>query len=403
MFKVNYDSIIFILTTILCSFFVIFESKAGTIPIITVSLLILFFHLKKKKWKYKINFGYFHLSSFIFAFYCILTSVWAYDSSSSIKVGVAIIKMIFIISILYNYYIEKNSIKELLNSIIWAGYIVTFYAYYYYGVNKIIKYLLTNQRLENGDVNINSIGIFLTFSILVSFFYFIYIHKKIVFSNIFSIFSFFIIIATASRKAVVAFFLGLFLIISLRYCKKNILLNIFKIIILTIFTFSILKILLSLEIFNGINERMEGLISLLTKKGKIDHSGFLRQEYIKLGLRYLKENFWIGIGMDNTYLITSVIENRKTYLHNNYIEILVGGGIFAFILFYEIYLYILLKFLKYRKIKNLYTKICYIFIFLILLLQYGNVTYFYKMTYFYLFIFFTQIEILKKNFLKINM
>ena len=72
-----------------------------------------------------------------------------------------------------------------------------------------------------------------------------------------------------------------------------------------------MKIILSLQIFNGINERMEGLIALLTQKGKIDHSTFLRQEYIKLGIKLFKDNFLFGIGMDNTYLTTYVIENKK--------------------------------------------------------------------------------------------
>ena len=400
MFRITSDNIIYILSIILCSFFIIFESRNGIIPIIIIVLLILFLHLKKESWKYKIYCATFHLLVFIFSFYCMLTSIWAYDSVASFKTGIAIIKVLFIISILYNYYVRKNSIKELLNCIIWAGNIITFYSFYYYGINKVFKYLVTNERLENGYANVNSIGMFLAFTILVSFFQFVYIYKKIIFRNIFNIFSFLLIITTGSRKAVAILLIGIFLITLSKYLKKNIVLNILRIIIIIIFTIIILKIILSLQIFNGINERMEGLIALLTQKGKINYSTFLRQEYIKLGIKLFKDNFLFGIGMDNTYLTTYVIENKKTYLHNNYIEILAGGGIIGFSLFYSMYVYLILKFYKYRKIWDIYSKFCIILLLLLLLIQYGSVEYYYKSTYFYLMIFFIEINRLKKKIYK---
>lgn len=397
MFKITSDNIIFILSIILCSFFIIFESRNGTIPVIIITLLILLVHLKKENWRYKIYYTTFHSLVFIFSFYCMLTSIWAYDNISSFKAGMAIVKILFIISVLYNYYIKKNSIKELLNCIIWAGTIITFYSFYYYGINKVFKYLVTNERLENGYANVNSIGMFLAFTILVSFFQFVYIYKKIIFSNIFNIFSFLLIITTGSRKAFAILLIGIFLITLSKYLKKNIVLNILKIIIIVVFTVTILKIILSLQIFNGINERMEGLIALLTKKGKIDHSTFLRQEYIKLGIKIFKENFLFGIGMDNTYLTTYVIENKKAYLHNNYVEILAGGGIIGFSLFYGIYIYLILKFYQYRKIWDIYSKFCIILLLLLLLIHYGSVEYYYKSTYFYLMIFFLEINKLRKK------
>ena len=53
MFKITSDNIIFILSIILCSFFIIFESRNGTIPVIIITLLILLVHLKKENWRYK--------------------------------------------------------------------------------------------------------------------------------------------------------------------------------------------------------------------------------------------------------------------------------------------------------------------------------------------------------------
>lgn len=396
MIRINYNNIILFFTSLFYFFLIVFESGNGVIFLLITTLMILFLHLIKNNWQYKLFFELFHLMTILFAVYCIFTGIWAYDSLASFKSGFAIIKIIFLISILYNYYINcKKCTSNLLECLMWSGYFITFYSFYYYGIEKIFRYLLLNKRLENGYCNINSIAIILSFSLLISLFHFLYINKKINFINIFNIPAFLLLIATGSRKGFVLILIGSFLLIILKFLNKNIIRNIFKMFVLVILLIILLKVILSFQIFAGINERMEGMMVLLTKKGKIDHSSFLRQEYIKLGIKLFQNNFLFGIGMNNTYLTTYVIENTKTYLHNNYVELLAGGGILGFSLFYSMYVYLILKFCQYRKKWDVYSKFCIILMLLLLLVHYGSVAYYYKDTYFYLMIFFLEVHRLK--------
>ena len=61
-----------------------------------------------------------------------------------------------------------------------------------------------------------------------------------------------------------------------------------------------------------------------------DGSARLRAFFLREALPQIKEHPFTGIGMDCFY----TIEQRGTYSHNNYIELLVSGGIPALILFY---------------------------------------------------------------------
>ena len=57
------------------------------------------------------------------------------------------------------------------------------------------------------------------------------------------------------------------------------------------------KFLLSLEIFNGINHRMGGLISIVTGEGIVDRSSRIRMEMLEIGLEQLLQQHYQNVAI----------------------------------------------------------------------------------------------------------
>ena len=89
--------------------------------------------------------------------------------------------------------------------------------------------------------------------------------------------------------------------------------------------------------------------------------------------------------------------NRTYYLHNNFAEVLAGGGLVGFIIYYSIYIYIFVHFIRYRRYATMETAICATLLIMALVEDYASVTYYAKETYFYLMLGFLETEKLKQS------
>lgn len=398
MWNLNYEKVNFILVTLLFSIFFIRESTGGANFIFFITIIIFTINILKNKFTYKILIDQYQIMVLVFASYCILTSMWAKASSNSISSGLAIVKILISLSIVYGIYSKYLfSTYKLLKIIMYSGYLISIYALYYYGLTEIINCILVGKRLPNAFANINSISIIGVFSILIYIFCYIFGYMKIKYILL-NIFPLLIILGGGSKKALIALIMGSLLLFLFRYKKKSFIKKILYSGMIVILGGIFFKGILTLPIFENLNNRMQGMLALITHSGEIDNSTRLRQGFIEVGIEQFKKTPILGIGMDNTFLIsTQVKKGFETYLHNNYIEILIGGGILAFILYYSIFGYILLKFWRYRKVSDSTTKMCLILLLLLLILDYGMVSYYYKSTYFYFMIFFLEIRRLKKK------
>lgn len=96
-------------------------------------------------------------------------------------------------------------------------------------------------------------------------------------------------IATQSRKALLMMVIGILLVlISRNLSSGKLVRNIIKIIIIIVIALLVLKTLSGMEIFSGINQRMEYLVAMFTGKGEIGNSAMLRQQLIDLGIEMFK-------------------------------------------------------------------------------------------------------------------
>lgn len=138
------------------------------------------------------------------------------------------------------------------------------------------------------------------------------------------------------------------------------------------------------QMFGVLNKRMAGLLALFEGTGAIDHSTWLRQQYIKIGLEQFLETPFLGIGIDNARLLLMQHFGYTTYLHNNYVELLASVGLAGTGLFYSIYGYLLNKLRKNWRYYGSEAIAALILILIQLAMDFALVSYYSKTTFFYL-------------------
>lgn len=133
---------------------------------------------------------------------------------------------------------------------------------------------------------------------------------------------------------------------------------------------------------NPIIYRIERFIMVFTSPNELrqGESAYLRSFFINESFNVIKENFFNGIGLRNSkyYLIPPNYIARGemigTYSHNNFLEIFISGGVFAFLLYYIPYFYSMIKMWTRRK-KNNFLNYVLILSFYKLFIDFGSVNY----------------------------
>ncbi len=389
------EKIIWILTVCLFASFYIFDTKSWVSYLLFVITIVIFFlSVIQNNFRIAFKIEPFHLLILGFSFFCLLSSIWAKNKGAAVEKGITIFELLVCISLIYTHYQKFGTAQRLIQAVMWAGFVVTLYAFAFYGFDIIKNTISQSQRLDNSFANINSIAMLSALACIITVYQLLY--KKNLWTIIFLLPAAILIATSGSRKALVLLIAGIFLVFYSRYATKSIVKNLVKIFIILILAYLIIRLLANIPIFSGINQRMEGLINLLTGKGEIDSSALKREHYKQAGIEQFLKTPILGIGIGNSGQLT-IQFGMDTYLHNNYIELLACGGIVGTLCYYSIYIYIVFKLFQYRKGKNDTTSICLILIILQLIMDYGAVSYYSKSTYFYFLIFFIQIREQKKN------
>ncbi len=387
------ERIIWVLTVILLlSFTVLDTSQYISIILLGVTGCIFVLDFTFNDFKSKVIFSLYHIWGISFAVFCLLSSLWANNSEFAVSKGITILQILICMSVLYNHYSRNFDENLLLSCIEYAGYALAIYTVFFYGIGFIKQGLAAGVRLDNEFANVNSIGIACANAIIVSAYYIICENKKTIFKFPFMLISLIIVAASGSRKALVVLIIGITCLYLFKYASKNIVKTLLKFSIILSILVMFFSIVLSMQMFDSLNYRMEGLIALVTGTGTIDHSTWLRQQFLKIGLEQFFETPFFGIGIDNARLLLLQHVGFITYLHNNYVELLASGGIVGTSIFYSIYIYVIYK-LKLNW--SLYSEGKIAILLLILLqlaMDFGSVSYYSKDTYFYIMMFFLFIK-----------
>ncbi len=150
--------------------------------------------------------------------------------------------------------------------------------------------------------------------------------------------------------------------------------------------------------YNVLGVRMEDAINGLFGESTDDGSFNWRRIMIESGWEWFTERPILGYGVDNFRFLLGASTGLETYSHNNFIEMLVNGGIVGFVIYYYIYFYVLKKLWKPAvKQKDPLAIAIFVMNFTKLIMQFSSITYYDTDAYTMLMLAFVYITAIARN------
>lgn len=390
------DRIVFILTVFLLSCFIIFEKyEWGKYALFVASGLVYLVDLSISR-RLVLRIDILHKCYGMFVIFCFSSVLWAISKANALEWSRSLLNNLICITLIFPYYSRKKDISMLLSIIMWSSHFISLYTIWFYGLEKLFASSYTqNVRLGNDFSNINTIGMFCAFGLLVQIESMIS-EKRIRWYVVFFVPELIVVAATQSRKAAMILLLGILIIALLNNTDKR---NAKKTIVNTIGILLVVSMILYgvslISIFSGVTERLNQLFSVVTGSGELDSGTINRQNYIQLGIQTWLQYPLGGVGINCTKIVNQRAFGESVYLHNNYVELLCGVGIVGFIVYYFMYFYIIRTLLKNRLKKPRFFNIGITWIILLLIADYGMVSYYSKIQAFYFMMMFLNVKCLK--------
>lgn len=271
---------------------------------------------------------------------------------------------------------EKEDINSMLKLLI--------FSLVYTGILLLIRTPLTslnNTRIgETIGLHPNTLGMRMAIGVIILLYLMDKMDRKInkIYYFICMILFLMLLLLTGSKKALALVILGFaaFELIKTKGYKK-----IIKITVLLILFFTLMQFVMNNSVLYSIlGRRIER--TLLTLQGTaigLDEDKSLKERvfYIESALKLFKENPIVGYGGNNfvTYM-REINYSHIAYSHNNFTELLCTLGIIGFCIYYyfwiKIVIILLKNFYKYKKKNDL---LFLVIIAILLILDYGNVSY----------------------------
>ncbi len=388
-------TLIFLVLSLTISF-ALGDANYGAYVLFVCLFGLIVFYLIREQGVIKFKLTSLHAYMLLFISACYLSTINAIEPSVAFSRSFDIVKIFFMLIILYMCYQDKKSVDTLLKIGMWTGYIVCFYTVYFYGLDYFITVLSSSARIANDALNANTVGLLGANAIVMTLYYMLYDRPR--WWNIIALPTLGILAATGSRKALVFVVVGtvlLFIFKSLR--SANVVNSIAKIIgsllALTIVGVAILQ----LPMFSEVLDRMSSMIDAFSGTGG-DSSTIIRLALVDIGWDLFYQSPITGVGVNNPSVYTFFLYGKENYyLHNNYIELLAGTGVIGLLAYYSMYIYIAYNLIRYRDFhSNEYVMVLILFLSQIVM-DMGMVSYESKSTYFYMMIFYLEVQLLRKG------
>ena len=388
-------TLIFLVLSLTISF-ALGDANYGAYVLFVCLFGLIIFYLIREQGVIKFRLTWMHGYMLLFIGACYLSTINAIEPSVALSRSFDIVKIFFMLIILYMCYQDKTSVDTLLKIGMWTGYIVCFYTVYFYGLDYFITVLSSSARIANDALNANTVGLLGANAIVMTLYYMLYDRPR--WWNIIALPTLGILAATGSRKALVFVVVGtvlLFVFKSLR--SANVVNSIVKIIgsllALTIIGIAVLQ----LPMFSEVLDRMSSMVDAFSGTGG-DSSTIIRLALVDIGWDLFYQSPITGVGVNNPSVLTYFLYGKENYyLHNNYIELLAGTGIIGLLAYYSMYVYIAYNLIRYRNFhSNEYVMVLILFLSQIVM-DMGMVSYESKSTYFYMMMFYLEVQLLRKG------
>lgn len=380
----NADKFVWLITFISFASNFLFEAGDMGSPIALICTLLI---LVSTNFKFEVQ--VFHLMILQFTLFCYATAFWAMGYGYAIEKGNQLFFIFCQTSILYSYYKTLPSVDKLLEIAMYGGYFVVFLAFSVFGTGRFINLGEGSARL-GGFGNANTLGMMAATTIVINLYYFMMKkHRKLFFLAIPAIM---VIAASQSRKAIFILVVGtitLYFLKNIRGRKDN-LIPVMKFFFFLAAGIGLFVFLSKTGMFSGAMHRIDGLIASFTNEGDVDSSTSKREFMREIGWIQFSRTPLLGIGMGCARILAGKAMDLDCYLHCNYAELAADGGIIGLISYYVIFIYALIKEMKFFKVDTMASLIITLII-IRLTTDWGAVTYYKKTTYFYVMIYYLHI------------
>ena len=364
-----------------------------------LTLLIILSYAFSNNFKINICMTGYHWYLLIFTAFCYISALWAMDPRYTIGRGNTMLLTTMVLFAISLCFLEARSIDQMLQVIMWSGFVITFCAIFIFGFNQILLAISTSFRigLNKEFINTNEIGMCAAYSIIITIYFAMY--KKQIWYLLFDVPAILVVLATEGKKAILIIGIGFLLLLFFKNSSdRQLLKKLFKNLGLIALVIVALIFLSKLPAFQGINERFEIMFSALLGNDTADYSTVTRIRLIEIGMDLFKKNPIFGIGINNAHFVAGAVFNREDYyLHNNYIELLADGGIVGFTIYYSIFVFLLVKLWKMRDFKDGEYNICFTLLLINLVMDMAAVSFLDRATYFYLMMYCTKYRIMKQQ------
>jgi len=250
--------------------------------------------------------------------------------------GITLAKLLIVGTLLYNYLFSTKKKDYILSALVVAGITVSLVTILYYGPAEYVSSIKMGARMGGHLYAINQVGCILAVSSLTAIWFALF-RKK--WWDIFpAILCLFVSIGTGSRAAILTFGVGLVVLLFLR--AKGIFRLIVPVALVALVIIG--YILLELPVFGVLHDRLQSFLQVF-KGGSTDGSTSVRIEMVKWGWQQFLKTPIFGIGFSAGLTVMQQHGNGLEFFHNGFIEILVGGGLIGFILYYFLFFYPLYK------------------------------------------------------------
>ena len=390
------DKIIWLLAALFFATIYIANMNAyGSYILLLITVVALVVSVIKNGWKLRISVAPYHGFVLMFAAYTLFSALWAKTPGEAATVATTMVEILICLSVFYWHYMQTDSTEELLKAIMWGAYIVVLYTFAEYGLDGIMTAVEDEERFAVEFANINSVAMAAAMAVVINVHFW---RKKVQrFSILFALPALLLVGASGTRKALVILLLGSVMVYVLGIRSRSGLMRILKLIGFALVAVVAIRLVLALPVFRVVADRMEGMINGFLGTGEADNSTEVRMKFTKIGWQVFLENPILGVGMSNTHHYLAQLAGRDTYTHNNFVEVLAGGGIIGFALYYVKYVYLFVNIMKAKLSNHPHGVVVVTILLLLVVMDWGGVTYYSKHTYFYLMMFFLYVDNMKKR------
>ena len=310
----------------------------------------------------------------VFLFYSGLGCLWAVDSLIVFDKMKTLLLMFAVNMLLFDVIQTKKDIEKILFANFIALLLVAFYIVLTMDMTQLGEDRIGVDTI-NEMWNANNIGLKMCIGFAISL-YFLTKQRKLFEKIIYiasAVFFVFVALFTGSRKALLMIMALLVIFYWLKAKKHRILIFILACGVAVALYYLVMTVE---PLYNVLGSRMEELVKGVFGGGTTEGSFNVREKMAQLGINWFWEKPFFGYGLGNYSMLYGALTGKYTYSHNNFVEMLVSGGLVGFIIYYSIYAFIFIKLLKSIFIKRDVLSIVLFSINIIaLILQVGLVSY----------------------------